>query len=198
MQSKIQNLLQTTRQYLFPATPPSLEVRLAGSTKEIHAAQRLRYQVFTEEFGAHLHTSQSLVERLGISVPRLTTPRDVDEFDPFCKHLVVIDHRNGEVVGTYRVLFWKQAEQIGRFYAEDEFDFGNWHAERARFIELGRSCVHPDYRNGTVIRLLWAGLGQLLSGASEDRIIGCVSVSLADKGHYAASLFKATVTYENL
>lgn len=57
-------------------------------------------------------------------------------------------------------------------------------------VELGRSCVHPAYRKGPVIMLLWSGLGTLLAGSAHRYLIGCVSVPVIDGGHYAASLYR--------
>ena len=29
-------------------------------------------------------------------------------------------------------------------------------------VEVGRSCIHPDYRGGAVIALLWSGLADYM------------------------------------
>ncbi len=75
----------------------------------------------------------------------------------FGDHLIVIDHdavnRFGKkmprVVGTYRLLRQDVAEASGGFYSATEFDMGpllQRHAGK-RFLELGRSCVLPEYRS---------------------------------------------------
>jgi hypothetical protein len=61
---------------------------------------------------------------------------------------------------------------------------------RDSLVELGRSCVHRDYRTGGTIMLLWAGLGELLAGGAGRYLIGCASVSGAEDGRYAASLWQ--------
>jgi hypothetical protein len=57
-------------------------------------------------------------------------------------------------------------------------------------VELGRSCVHPDYRNGAAIRLLWAGIGRFLAQHPDRYLIGCASVPATDGGMMAANLYR--------
>lgn len=150
-------------------------VRLARSGSEIREAQRLRFRVFAEELGARLAGAEQ-----GI---------DEDLFDPYCEHLLVSDEASGEVVGTYRILSGLTARRLGGFYSDQEFDLARLAHLRDRAVELGRSCVHPDYRNGVVIALLWAGLAQYMRSNGYEYIIGCASASMADGGHSAASAY---------
>lgn len=60
---------------------------------------------------------------------------------------------------------------------------------RPRLVEIGRSCVHPDYRNGATIALLWSGLARYMLENQYGYLIGCASISMADGGHAAASMF---------
>jgi putative hemolysin len=156
----------------------NLTVRLARGAPEVEAAQRLRYQVFAEEGGARIAAGDGL---------------DRDAFDRFCEHLVVCDERLDRVVGTYRVMLPDRAREIGRLYTEGEFRLGRLEPIRADLVELGRSCVHPDYRSGAAIMLLWAGLGEMLGHLPYRYVIGCASVPMADGGHYAASLYRRLV-----
>jgi putative hemolysin len=150
-----------------------LVVRLAQSQYEIIEAQKLRYRVFTAEFGANIYSDEE---------------RDLDEFDPFCKHLVALV--GDRVVGTYRILFPEGAQQAGRMYSETEFDLSTFTAFRLSTIELGRSCVDPEFRNGQVLRRLWSGLARLLATRPEGHLMGCVSVPMHDGGYFASSLYK--------
>lgn len=167
--------LQTSRQYLSANNNPekAIEVRLAANQYEIIEAQKLRYQVFTKEFGARIYSDEQ---------------RDIDEFDPYCKHLIALC--GDAVVGTYRILLPEGARQAGRLYSETEFDLGGLAALRHSLIELGRSCVHPDFRNGKVIRRLWTGLADVLSTRPEKYVIGCVSVPMFDGGYLATKIYK--------
>jgi putative hemolysin len=151
-----------------------LQVAWARSDEELREAQRLRYRVFAEEMGA-----------------RLTGPvgLDVDVFDNYCDHLLVRDLDTLKVVGTYRVLPPHQAARIGRLYAESEFDVSRLAHLRPKMVEVGRSCVHPDFRSGSVIMSLWGGLGSYMTHNGYETMLGCASVSMADGGHYAANLY---------
>src|SRR6201996_9679739 len=153
-----------------------LQVSWARTDEELREAQRLRYRVFAEEMGA-----------------RLSGPagRDVDAFDAYCDHLLVRDLDTLKVVGTYRALPPHQAARIGRLYAESEFDVSRLTHLRAEMVEVGRSCVHADYRSGAVIMSLWAGLAAYMKHNGFETMLGCAGVARVDGGHYAADLHSA-------
>ncbi len=148
---------------------------MARSVTEVTEAQRIRYQVFAEEMGANLPSTS-----LGL---------DIDRFDEFCEHLLVRDHHDGRIVGTYRILPPEQAVQAGGYYSETEFDLSRLAHLRNRTVEVGRSCVHPDYRDGATITQLWNGLADYIGRHSHEYLIGCASISMGDGGHYAASVY---------
>lgn len=152
----------------------SLYFSLARHPREVREAQALRYRVFTEEMGARL----SGLDRL-----------DRDGFDPFCDHLLVRDRDNGKVVGTYRILSPAMASEAGGYYSANEFDLSRLQHLFDRAVEVGRACVHPDYRNGSTIALLWAGLAKYMLVNRYNYLIGCASLGMADGGHLAASLY---------
>jgi putative hemolysin len=165
-----------------PKTPdaPSYSVIVASTADEIRAAQRLRHLVFAEEMGAQLHTSVS-----GL---------DVDAFDPYCDHLVVRDDRSGDTVGTYRMLPPSAAAAAGSLYADSEFDLSRLAPLRDTVVETGRSCVHPDHRNGAVINLMWAGIARYLHLHNRRWLAGCASVPLADGGFGADCVWEVART----
>ena len=94
------------------------------------------------------------------------------------------------MVGAYRLLPPEAARRIGRFYAESEFDLARLDHLRDSTVEAGRSCVHREHRNGTVIMLLWSGITRFMKRYGYQSLIGCVSVSLRDGGHNAANLYR--------
>jgi putative hemolysin len=118
---------------------------------------------------------------------------DIDVFDPFCEHLLVrarhIDGEPGPVIGTYRVLTPANARRVGGLYSDGEFDLTRLRPLRAKMVELGRSCVHPDWRSGGVILALWGALAQFMEQNAMETVIGCASISMRDGGHCAASLW---------
>lgn len=161
--------------HLSTAQPePRLSLTLARTRADVADAQRLRYKVFAEEMGASVATAPDGLDR--------------DEFDPWCDHLVVRDLDTLQVVGTYRILPPDRAEELGRLYSDAEFDLTRLAHLRPATIEVGRSCVHRDYRGGATILLLWAGLARYMKAGGYRHLIGCASVYLADGGHQAARL----------
>ncbi|MEU5096280.1 GNAT family N-acyltransferase [Streptomyces sp. NPDC020996] len=148
-------------------------VTLARDESDVRAAQRLRHEVFAGELGALLTGPE----------PGL----DIDPFDAYCDHLLVREETTGQVVGTYRLLPPERAAVAGRLYAEGEFDLGPLDAIRPGLVEVGRSCVHPDHRDGAVIGLIWAGIARYMVGRGHDWLAGCCSVPLADGGALASA-----------
>jgi putative hemolysin len=159
------------------AKKPSLQVSWATSPAEVKEAQRLRYKVFAEEMGAHL--------------PANTESLDIDDFDAYCDHLLIRDQETLQVVGTYRVLPPHKAAEIGRLYSDGEFDLSRIDHLRPKLVEVGRSCVHANYRSGSVIMALWSGLGAYMQKNGYEIMLGCASIPMADGGHFAASLYNS-------
>ncbi len=161
------------------AHAPRLILSLASTPAEVREVQRLRYKVF--------------IEKLGLAA--LVNPErlDRDEFDEHCDHLIVRDASTLKVVGTYRVLSPAKARVVGRLYAENEFDLGRLNHLRSRIIEAGRACIHPKYRGGSVIMLLWAGLADYMRRERCDFLAGCASMSVADGGHNAVAVYQSLI-----
>ncbi|GGP46784.1 GNAT family N-acetyltransferase [Saccharothrix coeruleofusca] len=157
------------------AGAPRYSLLVARDSPEVVAAQHLRHRVFAEEMGAVLHTP----------VPG----HDVDPFDEFCDHLVVRDDRTGEIVGTYRMLPPERAAEAGKLYSDTEFDLGALAPLRPSVVETGRSCVHPDHRNGAVVSLVWAGIARYMLLSGHSWLVGCASVPLHDGGSFAAGVW---------
>ncbi len=160
------------------ATPnfAKLSLSLATTPEEVREVQRLRYKVF--------------VEAMGIDTLRNGEGLERDEFDEVCEHLIVRDTRTLQVVGTYRVLGARGVASTGRFYSENEFDLSRLQHLRPRILEAGRACIHPDYRSGGVIMMLWAGLAACMRKENAEYLIGCASVSLADGGSTINSIYR--------
>ena len=149
-----------------------LTVRLAESSDEIEAAQKLRYKVFYEEKKA---TPTDEVVRAG---------RDVDGFDALADHLLVIDTTktgaDRAVVGTYRLMRREAAQKGGGFYSRSEFDIARLNEWPGEVLELGRSCVDEAYRNRRVINLLWRGIALYLKQYDIQLMFGCGSLAGTD------------------
>jgi len=148
----------------------NLETRLARSASEIDAAQHVRYRVFVEEMKAQLPAEAMRRER------------DFDAYDAFCDHLLVLDRSlegdsEDQIVGTYRLLRQDVAMANGGFYSASEFEIEGLLAKHPdkRFMELGRSCVLPEYRTKRTVELLWQGNWAYALKHGVSAMFGCAS-----------------------
>ena len=119
---------------------------------------------------------------MGARLPVTLEGHDIDLFDDYCEHLLVRDAVSQQVVGTYRVLTPAQAKRAGSTYTDTEFDLTRLRHIRERMVELGRSCVHTDYRHGGVILSLWGALFEFMSRNQLDTMIGCASIPMLHSG----------------
>ncbi len=153
---------------------PQLRVELAATPEDVYASQRLRYEIFAREQGAQLESASEGIDR--------------DYYDDFCHHLLVRKVETNEVVGSTRILATEDARRAGSFYSENEFDLRSLFPLPGNAIEIGRTCIHPDFRNGAGIGMLWLGLAQFMDMHQVDFMFGCASISMNDGGAQAAAI----------
>lgn len=154
-------------------TGPKLIVRLAQDDRDLRASQRLRYKVFVQEKGG----TGPLVDH--------ENQLECDAFDPVFDHLLLIDpSRDADaldhVVGVYRLLRGSRLGASDSFYCDAEFDLSPLKATGRSLLELGRSCIHPDYRGGTALLLLWQGLADYVQAHQIDILFGAASFQGTD------------------
>ncbi|MEO6137500.1 MAG: GNAT family N-acyltransferase [Luteimonas sp.] len=150
-----------------------IEARLAKTPAEIDEAQRLRYTVFYEEWGATASAQQQ------------ASRRDADAHDACMDHIIVIDHarapRDGQVVGTYRIRRRAANESASLDgYTSSEFDVSPLIATGERTLELGRSCVLREYRGRAVLNLLWGAIAAYVGDHDIGLMFGCASLRGTD------------------
>lgn len=150
------------------ACEPAFTLRLARDARDLRAAQRLRYKVFVEELGSD-----------GAGVDH-DARLECDAFDPVFDHLLLIDSQRDaealeDVVGVYRLLPSDRLDRAGRFYSDQEFDLSPLIASGRRLLELGRSCVHADYRGGAAMFHLWNGLADYVLARDIEILFGAAS-----------------------
>ncbi|MGF0537564.1 GNAT family N-acetyltransferase [Agrobacterium sp. ES01] len=161
----------------------NLETRLARTDREIDAAQAVRYRVFIEEMNAK------------VAPEAMRRKRDVDAWDEICEHLLVLDRSidgdpEDQIVGTYRLLRQDVAERNGGFYSASEFDIEpllRRHPDQ-RFMELGRSCVLPNYRTKRTVELLWQGNWAYALKHGISALFGCASFHGTQPEEHALAL----------
>jgi putative hemolysin len=142
-------------------------IKLAETDAELERAFRLRYKVFNLEQGKGLDAARA-------------SGMDRDEFDDYCMHLVIVEKQSGEVVGTYRMHLGSVAGAAMGFYSSREFHITGIDKIASKSIEVGRSCVSPEHRNGTVVGLLWRGITELMVRSRHTYLFGCVSLETRD------------------
>lgn len=157
----------------------NMEVIIASRIEEVIASQELRYRVFVEEMGA-LPTPESRA-----------TKRDMDRYDDVCDHLLVVEHQPEgglRVVGTYRLLRRDAMKHVGHFYSESEFNIDPILRLKGEILEVGRSCVDPEFRNRAVMQLLWRGIGAYVTKFNVLLMFGCASFQGIDPESHAMAL----------
>ena len=158
-----------------------LELKIAANAGDIRAAQRLRYRVFVDELGGNgpLVDHQAQLER--------------DQFDDHADQLILIDKTRDpaqydHVVGVYRLLRSPQALAVGGFYSESEYDLSPLKASGREVLELGRSCLHPDFRGGPAMFHLWQGLAAYVAQHRIEILFGVASFHGTDIAELAQPL----------
>ena len=136
--------------------------------KEIRRAQQLRARVF------------NLVDN--------GTALDKDKFDDICLHLLVKDSLSNNIVGYSRILTSDLVSQPSEFYSASEFDLSQIIKPNQRYMEIGRTCVDPNFRSGAVIGMLWSKIGQFMNEEKIDHLMGCASISMLDGGATALAV----------
>jgi putative hemolysin len=138
------------------------EVRLTRNKEERKQVRQLRYAVFVEEEGASATEEQ---RALG---------EEYDAYDRYAEYMAVF--HNGRVVGTYRIIDRNAAEKMGGFYTESEYNLSKIKKYHGNIAEMSRACVEKSYReNALVMRLLWAGLGEMIVRRRIELLFGVAS-----------------------
>ena len=152
-------------------------VRLAQTSVDLEAAQRLRFEVFNLELNEGLDSAYLC----GL---------DADVFDDCCEHMLVEEAASGAIVGTYRLQTGQLAAANHGYYSAQEFDFSPFEPVRCETVELGRACVHRAHRGPAVLGLLWRAILRYTVERGARYLIGCSSLTSQDAalghGMYAA------------
>ena len=157
-------------------------IKLANNKYELKKAQALRYSVFYKE------------KKAKPNFPKKMMKLDYDKIDKFADHLIVIDKKRksikNKIVGTYRLIRGDVALSFGGFYTSSEFDLTNIlnSYKHKQILELGRSCVHKDYRNGTTMNLLWKAIAEYIKLYDIKVLLGCASFPGTDVQEFSKEL----------
>lgn len=137
------------------------QIKSVSNIEELKQALELRFEVFHKEMMGKT-ASQGL---------------DIDEFDFDCDHLIIIDKKENKIIGTYRL---RSSLFTDNFYSEHEFMMKTIMERSGNKLELGRACIHKDYRRGIILSLLWKGIADYIAASNSDYLFGCATVMTED------------------
>ena len=158
------------------------ELRLSRDPARIEAAQRLRYRVFYEEMGAvptRGHAGQP-DRRRPVRRGRPT----------ICWWSISSAAPSGSPASSAATASCASPwpARGGGFYTAHEFDLGDVRCADGEIMELGRSCVEPEYRTGAVMQLLWRGIADYIDSHGVGLMLGCASLHGTDPEAAAMAL----------
>ncbi len=143
--------------YEFEIIIGNYKVKTATTKTEVIESLKLRHDVFYGELLSSQHP----------------TGLDIDRYDAFYDHIVVIDQKSNQVIATYRV----QSSLISQdLYSKSEFDLRHLKLDKTVFLEIGRACVHAHFRKTTVLNCLWRGVAEYVKISKTEFLIGCGSI----------------------
>lgn len=149
---------------------------IAQDSNQLDQVFRLRYRIFNQELKEGLASSEA-------------TGRDEDRFDEFCDHLLIIDKQTEQIVGTYRLNPYFKAKAGYGYYSSTEFDIKNITTPNIKLLEVGRACIEPAYRDGSVMTVLWYGLARYIKIHDLEYLCGCASLEKSASAEFASKVF---------
>jgi putative hemolysin len=144
------------------------EARFAVSEQDVAAAQRLRHLSFIAGTGAE---------------PR-ADGRDADAFDPLCRHVLVEEVRTGRLVCCFRLLPLRDGGEIGMSYSAQYYELSALSSFDGRMVEMGRFCIHPDFRDPDILRVAWGAMTRFVDEEGVEMLFGCSSFRGTDAQGY--------------
>lgn len=130
--------------------------------KQLKQVQQFRAEQFSTQFGIQFENGL-----------------DQDLYDLDCEHAVLRDKWSNEIIAYTRLRLF-QGHQLKQSYSAQEFDLSAFF-HLSNIVEIGRTCVHPGYRNGRALSVLWLNLlPTVLWKMKAKHLIGCVSIHLKD------------------
>lgn len=149
--------------------------RLAASEADVRACQQLRHLAFISGRGL-TDASDGGIALSGV---------DSDEFDPVCKHVMVEETRSGKLVCCFRMLPLSNGTEIGRSYSAKYYELSNLAAYPGPMVEMGRFCIHPQYRDPNILRVAWAAMTRFVDKEGVELLFGCSSFHGIESEEYA-------------
>jgi putative hemolysin len=143
---------------------------------------RGRYRARMAETDADLTRAQSL-RTLSFRGPDAAL--DADAFDPICAHVLVEEVRSGTLVACFRMLPLTDGCEISRSYSAQFYDLAALSAYPGRMVEMGRFCIHPDWRDPDILRVAWGAMTAYVDREGVEMLFGCSSFHGIEAEGYA-------------
>jgi len=149
--------------------------RLAATPEDIDRAQALRQLTF--------RTNRGLAP---------ADDGDADAFDPACLHMLVEEVRTGTLVCCFRLLPLAGGAEIGRSYSAQYYDLRRLADFQGPMVDMGRFCIHPDWRDPDILRVAWGAMTRLVDDTCVEMLFGCSSFdgAEAEAHHEALAMLK--------
>lgn len=143
--------------------------RLAGTPADVLACQRLRHRAFIQARGLAADPD-------GV---------DADEFDPECRHMMVEEVISGRLVCCFRLLPLASGAEISRSYSARWYDLERLREFPGKLVEMGRFCVHPEWKDPAILRVAWGALTRYIDQEEIALLFGCSSFQGVDAEDYS-------------
>ncbi|MEL6336155.1 MAG: GNAT family N-acyltransferase [Pseudomonadota bacterium] len=144
--------------------------RLAEGEEDLRRCQRLRWLTFRAAQAAPADHETGL---------------DTDEFDDQCRHMMVEEARTGQLVCCFRMQLFENGASIGRSYAAKYYELSALLAYPDRMLEMGRFCIHPEWKDPNILRVAWAGLSDYVEREEVALLFGCSSFNGVNDEEYS-------------
>lgn len=103
---------------------------------------------------------------------------DRDDHDYRAIHGLVRNHY-GQIVCVFRMMVL-ESDSLDTCYSARFYDLRKIKTGKLKALELGRFCIHPDYKDHDIVRLAWSELTQFVLKNKIDLLFGCSSFHGAD------------------
>ncbi len=160
----------------------NLIAKLATNSDELEASKILRHRIFRERNNESFDQSSN------------SQYLDYDGYDKLAEHIVIIDRQRlidgsqNYVVGTCRLIIGDFSDGPNHFYSNSEFMIESLVKFEKRFLELGRTCLDPKYRDGRGLYLLWLTFLRYISENKIEIVFGVASFKGVSPEKFAHAL----------
>ncbi len=141
--------------------------RVAAGPDDVARAQRLRHLAFIAARGGHREGE-----------------READSFDARCTHVLIEEARSGTLVCCFRLLPLAGGADIGQSYSAQYYELSALEGFQGRMVEMGRFCIHPDWRDPDILRVAWGAMTAYVDREGVELLFGCSSFMGTEAADY--------------